>query len=94
MSEAEFQFALERLRKQNLRDSIRLSLQKDPPITTDVDLANEEELEDFSDLFFDFEAINSREKMSWLKPVCTCGSEKTYGKGSNVHSSWCDALKD
>lgn len=23
---------------------------------------------------------------------CTCGAEKTYGKGSH-HSEWCDAIK-
>lgn len=23
---------------------------------------------------------------------CTCGSHTTYGKNSNIHSDWCDAL--
>lgn len=25
----------------------------------------------------------------WKPPVCECGSEKTYGKGTNLHSEWC-----
>lgn len=38
---------------------------------------------DFSDLWKDF-------KIKEYK--CTCGSEKTYGKGA-THSEWCDSLR-
>lgn len=24
--------------------------------------------------------------------ACTCGAETIYGKGTNLHSSWCDVL--
>lgn len=28
-------------------------------------------------------------KRPWWDPACECGSEKTYGVGTRLHSSWC-----
>jgi hypothetical protein len=32
---------------------------------------------------------NSLKSNQWEKKTCECGGEKTYGKPTNLHASWC-----
>lgn len=57
-----------------------------------IDLQEKYQITD-DELFGDLFDEEDEETVEIKLPECTCGSWKTYGKSTGIHSEWCDITR-